>query len=219
MNISNHDPLINLETGAYPVYLPQVRQDNINKSFAASPSEELVAELGYAYVWSTDQPAGDVVVETPPIFKQGKWEQQWLARDFTAAERQANFVQTKENCLVRIRELQQNCLERGCRYTFPDNWVGRIQLRDGDRANLAGLRLRAESAKRTGSTETFGFRTYENITKMGLSADQIVLLSDIAFERYMTILGLCWYLKDQAEAALEDAALPQVPSNLDAYGI
>lgn len=219
MNITAADALINMETGAYPVYLTQVRKDHENKSFAENPTEEVVAELGYAYVWPKERPQADVVTEGAPTLINGKWTQQWLVRDFTEAEFLAHFQDRKQAVQDRVRALQAATLERGCLYTFPDNSQGRIQLRDGDRANLAGLRLRAEATKRREGTETFGFRTYENVTKLGLSPDEIIVLSDIAFEKYMTILGICWHLKDQADVATTDAQLPAVPPNLDAFGI
>lgn len=210
---------INVITGEYPKYLADVRKDNPTKSFAENPSEDTMALMGYAVVHPTDLPIGEVVREGSPILKNGKWEQVWNARDFTVQERIDNFPNIKNDHLALIRRLQFNSLERGYLYTFPDNSKGHIQLRSGDRANLSGLRLKAMSAKQTGVTATFGFRTYENITKMGLSADEIIVLSDIAFEKYMLILGICWNLKDATESALNYEQLPAIPDNLDAFGV
>ncbi len=108
---------------------------------------------------------------------------------------------------------------RGARYTFPDNWVGRVQLRDGDRANLSGLRLRAETAKRVGRDERFVFRTGEDVIKMNLSADEMINITDKAFEKYSALMAVCWSLEAQAEFALNYEQLPVVPANMDDYDI
>lgn len=219
MSITNSDLLINVLTGEYPLNLIQVRAANPLKSFAEFPSEDQLAELGYAKVNYTERPIADVVREGNPIIVDGKWVQYWLSRDFNAQEHLERFNDRKAAKLQAVRDLTTLCLERGCRHQFPDSTTCRIQLRDGDRANLAGLRLRALQAKQNGSIETFAFRTYENVTKMGLSADQIVVMSDVAFDKYMMILGICWGFKDAIEAATDDSGFPEVPENLDSYGV
>lgn len=219
MNITTYTPFIHLETGAYPKHLDDVRKENPTKSFAEFPTEDTLAMLGYAVVHPTERPAGDVIEEKAPELKLGRWVQTWFSRDFTVEELVSHFEQIRQTCLANVRELQARSLDKGCTYTFPDNSSGHIQLRDGDRANMSGLRLRALSVKQTGRSETFEFRTYENVTKTGLSADEIIAMTDVVFDKYRVILGVCWSLKDQAESALNVDMLPQIPADLTGFGI
>lgn len=219
MIITDTTQLINTATGAYPVYLPQVRASNITKSFAQSPSEDILATLGYAVVHPTTQPTAQVVRQDAPEMRNGRWEQQWIARDFTPSENRARFVELKEKKLEEIRAFQVAMLERGFRYTFPDNSVGRVQLRDGDRANIGALHSRGKGLKAAGNTEAQWFRTLENEIKGPLSPDQAIVLADVAYEKYMFIMVNCWGLKDLAEKATDAAGLPTVPENFDALGI
>lgn len=219
MNITNVTPLISITSGAYPLYLPQVRAADTTKSFAEFPSEDVLAQLGYAVVHPTLPPVGNVVTEDSPGFRNDRWEQQWLVRDFTTEEKAQKFAALQATHLEQIKLLQVATEERGFLYTFPDNSQGRVQLRSGDRANMNAIRTRAESLKAAGRSDPQYFRTFENETKGPLSPDQAIVLSDTAYDKYMQMLQLCWALKAQTESAQTTSMFPAIPPNFDDAGI
>ena len=219
MNVTNSSVLLNINSGRYPMSLADVRVET-GASFAAEPSEDLLGDVGYAVVHPSEQPLFDeatqVVEQGAPTLTGGEWKQSWVVRDHTAEEAEIYFTHEKARVLQAIKALQAESIEKGCAYTFPDATVGHVQLRDGDRGNLAGLKLRAQDSKNAQDNQAFFFRTYENKTKMGLTADDIIAICDTAFTQYMFILGTCWAMRDLADAATDLASLPEVPETIDA---
>lgn len=218
MTITNATPLINVISGAYPLYLPQVRAHDTTKTFAEFPTEDILADLGYAVVYPSTRPVGQVVTEASPEVREGQWVQQWHVRDFTEAENLARFADLKQDHFSLIGQLNYEARVQGALYQFPDNTQYHIQLRQEDIDNLTNLRLRADSAKRTSSGAVFKFRTGENVMKVDLTADQVIVLTDVAFEKHNHLLEVFWSLKDQTESAQALAELPAIPQ-LTALGL
>uniref|UniRef100_A0AAU7PHC8 DUF4376 domain-containing protein n=1 Tax=Burkholderia phage vB_BgluM-SURPRISE13 TaxID=3159457 RepID=A0AAU7PHC8_9VIRU len=201
------------QANTYPVYLSQVRTDNPNTSFPDECDSDYLATLGYFPVADVAQPAGDVVTEGDPAFANGVWSQAWVVRSFTADEVAANLASTKSAMMDDINNKLDAALQKGFQFAFSDT-PGHVQLRDGDRGNIASARIRADALTTQGTTDpVMPFRDWENVTHMCTPA-QIVSLSDAAYEAYLGFLGAGWTLKDAVTKAATAADLPAVPAEI-----
>lgn len=201
------------QPNTYPVYMAQVRQDNVNISFPDETDEEYLNGLGYFIVQDVAQPTGDVVTEGDPVFANGVWSQVWNVRTFSAEEIAASLATTKSTMMDDINTKLTAALEKGFLFTFSDV-AGHVQLRDGDRGNIASARIRADALTAQGTTDpVMPFRDWENVTHMCTPA-QIVSLSDAAYEAYLGFLGAGWALKDAVSNAATAADLPAIPAEI-----
>ncbi|BCM95210.1 hypothetical protein [Burkholderia phage FLC6] len=201
------------QANTYPVYMGQVRQDNPNISFPDETEEEYLNGLGYFIVQEVAQPTGDVVTEGDPVFANGVWSQVWNVRTFTADEVASQLDVTKAAMMTDITNKLTAALEKGFSFAFSDV-AGHVQLRDGDRGNIASARIRADKLVTQGVTDpVMPFRDWENVTHMCTPA-QIVDLSDAAYEAYLGFLGAGWALKDAVTKAVTAADLPAVPNEI-----
>lgn len=205
------------EDSAYPVYMQQVRTENPSWSFAENPEEQLLRDLGYFVVELVTQPSAEnaVAVEGQPVFENGVWKQSWTLRQHTEPEIAAAFETKKHEQLTAIMAKVTEALAKGFQFTFDDGIVGHVQLRDGDRANLAGARVRAEAFVEQNVTDAImPFRDWENVTHMCTPAT-IVTLADKAYDAYLGFLAIGWELKDQTEAATQVSELPALPAEIE----
>lgn len=201
------------QPNTYPVFMGQVRQDNPNISFPDETEEEYLNGLGYFVVQDVAQPAGDVVTEGDPVFAAGVWSQAWNVRSFTTDEVASQLASTKSTMMSDIANKLTAALEKGFSFAFSDV-PGHVQLRDGDRGNIASARIRADKLVTQGVTDAvMPFRDWENVTHM-CTPEQIVTLSDDAYEAYLGFLGAGWALKDAVTNAATAADLPVVPEEI-----
>lgn len=201
------------QANTYPYFMSQVRTDNPNISFPDEVDVEYLNNLGYFVVQEVAQPTGDVVTEGDPVFSGGVWSQSWTARDYNADELAAQLTATKSTMMDDIATKLTAALEKGFSFAFSDV-AGHVQLRDGDRGNIASARIRADALVTQGVTDAvMPFRDWENVTHMCTPA-QIVSLSDAAYEAYLGFLGAGWALKDAVTNAATAAALPTIPDEI-----
>lgn len=118
--------------------------------------------------------------------------------------------QVKERLLARVEELELETINKGAPYDFGQPYgILHVQLRDGDRTNLIGIRMKCleDENYRT------AFRTFENVN-VPVDATSGYVLSEHGLKSYITIKGTAWSLKDAIKnaAVLED--LPSIPESL-----
>jgi hypothetical protein len=216
MIVTDGTRLIGVGTGDYPLYLADIRVRESAKSFSATPSEELVAELGYAVVHPTEKPQGEIVTEGAPALVEGRYEQTWLIGHFTPAERLAHLNQVKEQLGAAMDLLRDSELATGFRYVFPAPYgeLG-VQLRPQDCVNLLGLRVGAEAAISAGYPQMPSeFRSYENIN-VEMTAADMVQMTNAALTHTKKVYAATWVYKDQIKNATTLAELPVIPSKIE----
>lgn len=120
MWIYDNTPLVRVSDQTYPVYFPQVRQENPNTGFPIPISEELLALFDYAPVYDDGtQPEGDVVTEgTPELREDGKWYKTWTVRSYTEEERLAELKLRKEVLYNRAYGLYNDEVYNGLVTTY-----------------------------------------------------------------------------------------------------
>jgi hypothetical protein len=214
MLITSGSVLFHPQSGLYPLSLNDVRTLLSDVSFPAEPPEEMLGDFGYALVHPTPAPTEGVPVEGIPVLEDGRFVQVWTSREHTPAELAAQLEAAKAALLMRLRALQDETIHRGGKFTFPDGTINHVQVRDGDRANLTGLSVRASRAIALGEEKVFKFRTYENQI-FDLTPQETVALADAAFDIYTLVMGTAWYYKDVIEAATTLAGLPELPAEID----
>lgn len=98
MWVNDSTPLVKIIDKSFPVFFPQVRQENPNTGFPVPIAEELLEPFGYAPVYQDkEKPEGDVVVDGEPVLgEDGKWYRTWIVRDFTEEERLEELKIRKE---------------------------------------------------------------------------------------------------------------------------
>lgn len=213
MSINNSTRFIAIKTGSYPVYLQDIRRQNPNISFGSGADEAFFKAMGYGVVHLTQRPEGDVVEETNPVLKDGKYSQNWEARSFNEQELGAQLLQTKETMLTAVDNLLKQKFEIGMAEDF-DGTTLHVQMRDADRVNIIGLRIAAESAIAAGqSDQLFELRTWENIN-VSLPAEDFVALTWKYMAAYSAAMKASWELKDAIKVAETAEELPVLPEVL-----
>jgi hypothetical protein len=95
----------------YPYSIGDLRRDNPQTSFPASPTDTLLAEWGMYPVTAVEKPSADYtknVTELDPVLTNGKWVQTWEVTNASAeeiAERKAELnAQADRNRINAYRE-------------------------------------------------------------------------------------------------------------------
>lgn len=199
--VTNNTQLIRISTGEYPLYLSQVRRTHPSVGIAQTPTEADMGELGYAVVHTVERPIADVVEQGEPIELEGRYEQSWTVREFNEQEIAQRLQQRKDERVAQLMQERDAKLTVGAEHIFNDESVQHIQLRDGDRANLAGLRNKAEELIKDGIEDpVMFFITYEN-NLVYMTPSEMRELTNVAFEGYTTIMGQTYLIKEQIRAA------------------
>lgn len=208
---------IELATLTYPVYLSAIRTKNKTVSIAENPSADQMLLLGYAVVARVDRPDGDVVTEGVPVETETGWIQTWEVRAFNEQEIAQQLNQAKQNAFNKLNTSMDNTLAIGFEYIFADADVLHIQLRDGDRANLAGLRLTANELIELGELDPIlEIMSYENIGK-NVTPAEMVELTRSAFVNFTGTMKQKWVLKTQVKAATTVAEIPSIPDIIPVF--
>jgi hypothetical protein len=213
MDITASTALLKVATGAYPVYFQQVRVDNPEVSFPENPTEDCLAEYGFAVVYPTDRPNGDVVTEGTPTLLDGQYTQTWSVREYTAAEEVVLLADRKRLLSDQVLALREKDLASGFIYEKDEETIFGVQLRPEDRLNLLILKGLAQFLLAASSDQTTMFRSTENVG-YPLTPAELLAMCDAALVAGSNIYAASWVLKDQIEAASTLAALPTIPATL-----
>lgn len=215
MNVTAGSVLIKLDGLVYPLTLAQVRALEPDTSFAAEPSEEALAEFGYALVHPQERPAGDVVTEGTPVLEGGQWNQVWQARAYTPEELEAELSSRRRVISSQMDALRESKLAEGFPYDFGAEYgVQHVQLRSEDIVNLLCLRMGAEEYVAAGAPDSvMELRTRED-NEIDVMASDMLSITRVALLYGMKVYKAAWAVKNQAKAATTIAALPEVPAEL-----
>lgn len=220
MNINNGTPLINFQTGEYPVYFPSVRQATPNVSWPSNPAEELLWDYGFAAVQQTDQPTGDVVEEGTPALQPGDgtthyYLQTWTVRAYTPEEAAAALASRKTALNFGVENLLANAIWQPVPYNFGGtDGVQHISTELIDRVNLQAQHGTAKTyvANNQGST-VMRIRTTEENT-ISMAATDYLVMAQAVSDYIQQYYDAAWSLKDQIKAAATLADLPTLPPAL-----
>lgn len=215
MSVTNSTLLINVVTGEYPVYLSKVRRDNPNVSLPQELTEDIIRSLGYEIVTMVARPVGDVVTEGQPEIVDGVYTQTWEVRGYSPEELSQQLDIKKQELNARINNMRATELENGFEHITASGSVFVVQTRLEDRLNLMYLNMAAQQMIAAGDETPQAFRSAENATHM-LTPSELLTMSVEALNYYKNVLGACWTLKDQIDAAQSVDQLPAIPEKLAA---
>lgn len=205
--------LVKIDDGDYPVSIRTAVGRSKEHAVGEKVPVSLLTALGYAVVTPTvkpDEQPGKVVVESAPILQEDTYYQNWQVRDLTAEEINADLQSKKTTRMGEISRLMEAAKSSGMPYDFGGEYgVQHVQLRDGDRTNITGLKIRADD----NSGGQFHFRTYEN-NLIVMTAPQIEQMASAAFEGFTELMGVKWVLENQVLAANTVDVLPSLPESL-----
>ena len=213
MDINASTAMLKLATGEYPVYFQRVRQDFPEVSFPENPTEDCLGDYGFAVVYPTVRPTGDVVTEGTPTLIDGVYNQAWSVREYTPAELDVRLVELKRTMADQVLVLREKDLAGGFIYQKDEVTIFGVQLRPEDRMNLLILKGHAQFLLAANATDTTVFRSTENVG-YPLSPAELLAMCDAALVAGMSIYAVSWVLKDQIEAATTLAELPTIPATL-----
>jgi hypothetical protein len=207
--------LIHAESGTYPLTFNGIKARHPQTSFPSEPTAEMLESLGYFVVKPTASPSGDVVTELAPVKNaEGQYEEVYEVRAFNEAELQSRLETRKNEVLTELNTMRARQLEIGAPIDFGGDFgVQHIQLRDGDRANIIGLRIEAQLNVDAGVEEMMGIRTYENVL-VPLTPAQVLQVSMTVLASYKVIMGTTWYYQDMIKDALTLADIPSLEGDI-----
>ena len=212
--ISFNTRFIEVASGEYPLTFQGIKAKNPLTSFATDPTAEQLEAMGYDVVQPVATPAGDILTEAPPLLKEdGTYEQVYVVRAFNAEEIAQRLEMKKSELNNSIRMLRNQALEKGAAFDFGGAFgVQHVQLRDGDRANIIGLRFKAEALLAAASTDMMAVRTFEN-KLVPMTAGQFMDMSWKFMSAFETVMGTAWHYEDMISAAELDEELPVLPES------
>lgn len=212
IEINGATRFIEAASGDYPLTFQAIKQRFPNSSFPSEPSYELMVSIGYFAVLPSARPDGDVVFEVQPVLREdGFYEQAFGVRPFTPEEIAAYLATQQTSKLSEVSILRASALAVGAPIDFGGVYgVQHIQLRDTDRVNILGLRIKANAMIAGSSTDTIKVRTYEN-SSVPLTAQQVIDLSWKVLAAYESIMTKAWDFQDLIKAAETLAELPVLP--------
>lgn len=204
---------IDPSTMKWGIRLKDIKMSFQNVIWGSDITESMIAVLGYFVVKPTVPPQADVVTEVEPVLVDGEWIQQWEGRPYTTEELTEQLNHTKDQLLRTIDAIRDDVFATGVPFNFgtteePD--IEHVQVRDGDRANQAGMA--AQLMRQPEQSQSF--RTYQDNIKQ-LTPEQVSALTDAAYNGYLTILGYFWSLKDDIKKAETKKELPEVPAVIE----
>ena len=163
------------------------------------------------------QPSG-VVYGPRPIIPEnhvGVWkDNSWLyvleSEKPEVIPAKETLTQVKERLLTQLEKIELEAINKGVPYDFGSPYgVLHIQLRDGDRTNLIGIRMKCLEDENYQTT----FRTFENVSVL-VDATSAYVLSEHGLKSYITIKDTTWSLKDAIKNATVLEDLPSIPESL-----
>lgn len=196
--------LIHIASQTYPVLYKDLSTRHPGTAFPPTASESLMSAFGYAYVNPTTQPEGNYV-EGVPHYLDGKYYQTWTPANKEDMEK--TLAKAKAKLLDVVEQNRQRLMQKGFKWRFGQT-IEHVQLRDGDRANLAGLRIDADLRIRNQDTTPYYFRTYENQTH-AMTPVALVEMTKEALVQYQTLLGRTWLNQGTIQSAETLEALPK----------
>lgn len=211
--------LIRLKDKAYPKYLYDMRQDNMQNTFGSTIESEKLANFPnpYAYVNLVDQPTGDVVTEGQPVLNEedGQWYQHWDVRAYNDQELADRLAYERDNLLQNAKTVFSNDLISGLEVTVGtagDKY--KLIMTAEERVNLLGVRLVAEARVNKSDSTKFTLRTADSKSFQAEPASVMELVED-AFEIYNGYMEKYWQFKSDVANATTIAALPTVPATFN----
>ena len=213
--IDSNTRFIFTETSEYPLTFQQIKQRLNNVSFPSEVTYEMMAWFNFLAVLPVTPPTGDVVTEGQPFLRQdGYYEQTYEVRAFTPEEHAAYLLVRQNEELSKVTTLRLAAVARGVPVDFGAPYgVQYMQLRDGDRVNILGLRIQANAMIAAGDVTPINIRTYENLS-VPLTPQKVIDLSWSSLAGYQQIMGAAWDLQDLIRAAESLADLPVLPESL-----
>lgn len=205
--------MIKVDTGDYPVYMADVRRANMNVSYPAEPTEDLMAENGYAVVRLVPKPEGEVVTEGEPELVAGEYQQTWVVREYNSEEEAQILIERRLELNNLVLSRRRTELANGFQHTTDDERTFGVQLRDSDRVNLLGLYTKAALQIQSGDTTATEFRSTENVT-YSLTPTQLMAMANAALNHYEMVMQASWVLKDEIDTAPTLDDLPVIPELL-----
>lgn len=211
--------LIRLKDKAYPKYLYDLRQDNMQNTFGSTIESEKLYNFPnpYAYVFLVDQPEGDVVTEGAPVLNEddGKWYQHWDVRAFNEQELAERLSTGRDNALQMGKQVLTNDLVSGLEITLkPDGGTFKLVMTAEERVNLMGMRVVAEKRVNASDDTAFTVRSADNKSFQADPAEVIEFVEEI-LELYNGYLEKYWQFKSDVANATTLDALPVVPESFN----
>lgn len=215
--VTGKDILIRVRDNLWPCTIATMRSEFPGVSFPQSPSVETCRKRGYEVVHPAPPPEGDVVVEVQPTLIDGVWTQTWTSSDFTEEQITQMVSERRDRLTQAIKAQGERNLNKGMEYNFGEV-VEHIQIRDADRVNLIGLRIKAEQAIAAGSSETkWMFRTFENNMHQ-LDSAQMVALTDQVLVKYYEIKEPEWFWIDLVTGTQSLTELERIADDMVSEG-
>jgi len=211
--------LIRLKDKAYPKYLYDMRQDNMQNSFGSTIESEKLYNFPnpYAYVYLVDPPTGDVVAEGDPVLNEddGKWYQHWDVRPFNEQELAERLGYGRDDALQNAKQVLSNDLTEGLEVTLKTSGDKvKLIMTAEERVNLMGLRIVAEKRVNASDNTVFTVRKADNQSFQADPADVIEFVEDV-LEVYNGYLEKYWQFKSDVANATTLEELPAVPATFN----
>jgi len=211
--------LIRLKDKAYPKYLYDMRQDNMQNSFGSTIESEKLYNFPnpYAYVYLVDQPPGDVVTEGEPVLNEedGKWYQYWVVREFNEQELAERLAFGRDDALQNAKQVLSNDLNSGLEITLKSSGEKvKLIMTAEERVNLMGIRIVAEKRVNASDDTKFTVRKADNQSFQAEPAEVIEFVEE-ALEVYNGYLEKYWQFKSDVANATTLETLPAVPETFN----
>lgn len=205
--------LIKKDDGEYPVSIRTAVSRSKEYALGDKIPVSVLEQIGYAAVTPTVKPEvgeNQYVVEVAPALQSGVYYEDYEVRTRTPEELDEILKSQKDEVLTSLKDLFDKGLRSGMPYDFGgQHGVQHIQLRDSDRINITGLKVRADD----NPGGQFGFRTFEN-NFVPMPSNEIEQMAAAAFDGFTDLISAKWLLESQINAATKTDEIPVLPTDL-----
>lgn len=205
--VYDYTPLIRMTDLSWPVYFSAVRAENPNTGFPYPCKDYILEGYGYAVIFDSPIPEGDVVTEITPVqAADGKFYRTYSVRDFNEEEAAADLLQRKQTQAASLYNIFSQDSYNGITVTFSGKTYVFQMTADG----VNWLQTIKGMAERGADNATYRVNLKDGVTPP-LSKTDTISLINTAFNSWGQVLQSYLTVLEETYAATSKQTLPAVP--------
>lgn len=205
--VYDYTPLIRMTDLSWPIYFPAVRAANPNTGFPYPCKDYILEGYGYAVIFESPIPEGDVVTEITPVQgADGKFYRTYSVRDFSEEEAAADLLQRKQTQAASLYNIFSQDNYNGVTVTFSGNSYTFQMTADG----INWLQTIKGMAERGADNATYRVNLKDGVTSPLSKTDTVALINTV-FNSWGQVLQSYLTVLEETYAATSKENLPAVP--------
>lgn len=206
--VYDYTPLIRMTDLVWPVYFPTIRIENPNTGFPYPCKDYILEGYGYAVIFDSPIPEGDVVTEITPLQgADGKFYRTYSVRDFTPEEAAVDLAQRKQRLAESLYTVFVQDSMTGVTVEYSGNSYNFLTTSDA----ITLLKVIRDTAQRGSDTAAYRINLKNGVVPALNKTDAIALI-DAALDAWHQVVESYLTVLEQTYEATSKQDLPAVPN-------